>query len=104
MTVSRGSAPLFPHSLNPLFPPRLSGCGGFLDFGDAHGLPRTFARAGVRARALAANRQTATVADAAVTVDRLQSFQVGGNFTAKIALEHPFVLGDQVQDLVELFF
>lgn len=42
--------------------------------------------------------------DATVAVDRLEALQVAGDFTAEIALNHPLVLGDDVEDLVELFF
>ena len=42
------------------------------------------------------------MADATVAVDRLEALEIGGDFAAEIALEHPLVLGDDVEDLVEL--
>jgi len=42
------------------------------------------------------------VADAAVAVDRLEALQVARDVAAQVALDHPFVLGDHVEDLVEL--
>ena len=40
----------------------------------------------------------------AIAIDRLKTLQVRGEFAAKITLQHPFVLGDDVKYLVELLF
>ena len=40
----------------------------------------------------------------AIAIDRLKTFQVRGEFAAKITLQHPFVLGDDMKNLIELFF
>src|SRR5436190_60487 len=47
---------------------RLGGGGGFFGFGDTHGLARALAGAGVGARALAADREAATMANAAIAI------------------------------------
>jgi len=73
-------------------------------FGDTNGLARAFAGAGVGAGALTAHREATAMADATVAIDRLEALQVRGNFAAKVTLEHPFVFGDDMEDLVELFF
>ena len=39
-----------------------------------------------------------------VAVDRLKALQIGRNITAKVTFEYPFVLGDDLQDFVELLF
>jgi hypothetical protein len=44
------------------------------------------------------------VADATVTIDGLEALQVAGDVTAEITLHHPLVVGDDVQDLVQLLF
>ena len=44
------------------------------------------------------------MADATVAVDGLEALQIAGNLAAEVALEHPLVLGDEVEDLVELLF
>ena len=74
----------------------------FLGLGDANGLARALAGAGVGAGALAADRQAAAVADATIAIDRLEAFEVRGDFAAKVTFEHPFVLRDDVENLVEL--
>ncbi len=43
------------------------------------------------------------MADAAVAIDRLEALQIAGDVAAQIAFDHPLVLGDDVEDLVELF-
>ena len=40
----------------------------------------------------------------AIAIDRLQTLQIRGELAAKITLQHPFVLGDDVKYLVELLF
>ena len=65
-------------------------------------LPRSFARARIRARPLAAHGQPAAVADAPIAVDRLQPFQVALNLTSKIALDRQFTRGDRLDNLIEL--
>jgi hypothetical protein len=42
------------------------------------------------------------VTDATVAIDGLQALQVAGDVTAEIALHHPLVVGDDVENLVEL--
>ena len=42
------------------------------------------------------------MADATVAIDGLETLQVGGDLAAEVALDHPFVLRDDVEDLVEL--
>ena len=76
----------------------------FFRLGDADGLAGAFARARIGAGTLAANRKAPTVADATVAVDCLQPLQIARDLTAKVTLQHPFVLGDQVEDLVQLLF
>ena len=39
-----------------------------------------------------------------IAIDGLKALQVAGDFAAEVTLEHPFVLGDEVKDLVELLF
>jgi len=53
---------------------------------------------GVGAGALAADGQAAAMADAAVAIDGLEALQVAGDFTAEIALHHPLVVGDDVEE------
>jgi hypothetical protein len=43
------------------------------------------------------------MADATVAIDSLKTLQVAGDFAAEITLNHPLVVGDNVEDLVELF-
>ena len=43
------------------------------------------------------------MADATVAVDRLKPLEVGRDFATQVTFEHPFVLGDDVEDLVQLF-
>src|SRR6185503_19797430 len=54
--------------------------GGFLGFGDADGLARALAGAGVGAGALAADGEAATMPNATIAVDRLEALQVAGDF------------------------
>ena len=44
------------------------------------------------------------MANATVAVDRLEAFQVSGDFAAEVTLEHPLVLGNDMQNFVELLF
>jgi hypothetical protein len=71
-------------------------------FGDANGAAGAFAGAGVSAGALAADGQTLAMTDAAVTIDGLEALEVTGEFAAEVTLHHPLVLGDDVEDFVEL--
>src|SRR5690606_41870066 len=50
------------------------------------------------------DRQAAAVTNAAVAADRLKALQVGGDLTSKVAFERPLVLGDDLEDPVELLF
>jgi hypothetical protein len=65
---------------------------------------RTLAGACVGLGALTAHRQTAQVADATVTLDRLHALEVKTDLTTKIALDHILALLDRVNDLGELGF
>jgi hypothetical protein len=40
--------------------------------------------------------------DAAVATNGLKALQVAGEFTTEVALDHPFVLRDNVENLIEL--
>src|SRR3954470_10811852 len=66
------------------------------------GLAGTFAGAGVSLRALAADRQAAQMADAAVTLDALQTLEIHPDFAAEIAFDDVFAVLDGVDDLGEL--
>lgn len=44
------------------------------------------------------------MANATVAVDCLEAFQIGCDFAPEITFKHPFVLGDDVENLVELLF
>ena len=69
---------------------------------DTDRLARTFARAGVGLRALAADGQAAHVADATVTFDALQTLEIHAEFAAQIAFDDIFALLNRVNDLREL--
>lgn len=66
------------------------------------GFPRTLARAGVGLSALAADRQTAQMADAAVALDALEALEIHADFTAQIALDDVLAILDGMDDLGEL--
>jgi hypothetical protein len=68
----------------------------------ADGLARTFARARVGLRALAAHRQAAQVTDAAIALDALQTLQVHTDLAAQVALDHVFAVLDGMDDLGKL--
>jgi hypothetical protein len=53
---------------------------------------------------LTADRQATAVPDATVTIDRLETFQICGVVTPQITLNHPLMIGDHMQDFVELLF
>src|SRR5215211_4250471 len=74
--------------------------GGFLLAGDG-ALAGTFTGARVGMRALAADRQAATVTLAAVAVDLHQPLDVEADVLAQIALDLPFV-GDDLADLANV--
>src|SRR6478736_8913573 len=74
----------------------------FLGLRNANGLARALAGAGVGAGALTTDGQAAAVTDAAVAIDRLEALQVAGDLTTKITLHHPLVVGDDVENLVQL--
>src|SRR5438552_845624 len=71
---------------------------------DADGLARTLARAGVGLGALAAHRQPAQMADAAITLDGLQTLEVQTDFTPQIAFGHIFAVLNGMDDLRQLLF
>src|ERR1051325_9968119 len=70
----------------------------------ADGLARTFAGAGVGLRALAAHREAAHVADAAIALDALQTLQIHADLAAKIAFDDILAVLDRVHDLRQLRF
>jgi hypothetical protein len=71
---------------------------------NAHGLARTFASAGIRGCSLTAHGKTTQMADAAVTLDGLEAFEVQANFAAQIAFSDVFTLLNGVNDLGKLLF
>ena len=70
----------------------------------ADGLARALASAGISLSALAANGQTAQVADAAVAFDALQALEVHANLPAQVTFDHVFAVLDRMDDLGELLF
>ena len=42
--------------------------------------------------------------NAPVAVDRLETLQIRGDFAAKVTLKHPLVLGDDVENFIQLLF
>ena len=44
------------------------------------------------------------MANASIAIDCLETLQIACDFPSEVALEHPFVLGDDVKNLVELLF
>src|SRR6478736_1166576 len=76
----------------------------FLGLRNANGLARALAGTGVGAGALTADGQAAAVTDAAVAIDGLEALQVAGDLTAEITLHHPLVVGDDMENLVQLLF
>src|SRR5205823_1100467 len=75
------------------------GAFGFL-VASSHGFTRTFAGAGVRAGALATNRQAPPVPNPAITIDRLQTFEVALHFTTQIAFNRDLVARDRMNNFV----
>jgi len=71
---------------------------------DADGLARTFAGAGIGLGALAADGQTAQVADAPITFDALHALEVHADLAAQIAFDHVFAVLNGVDDLGKLLF
>src|SRR5690606_10982639 len=51
-----------------------------------------------------ANGQAATVTNAPVAIDRLQALEIARDITAQIAFHHPLVVGDDMENLVQLLF
>ena len=70
---------------------------------DADGFARAFAGARVGRSALTAHRQSAAVPDAAITIDRLQPFQIALQLAPEIAFDRQFARGNCVDDMIELF-
>jgi hypothetical protein len=68
----------------------------------ADGLAGAFAGTGVGLGALAADGQTAHVADAAIAFDALQALEVHADLAAQIAFDDVFAFLDGVDDLGEL--
>jgi len=69
---------------------------------DAHSFARAFASAGIGARALTANRKSATVANATIAVDSLKAFEISLNLSAEITLNQDLIGIDRVDDCVDL--
>src|SRR4029079_16443494 len=67
-----------------------------------HGLARALASADVGRGPLAAHRQSAQVANAAITLDALESLQVEAQFAAQVAFDDVLAVLDGVDDLGEL--
>ena len=44
------------------------------------------------------------MANATVAIDRLKALEIGGVVATKIAFNDPLVIGDHVEDFIELFF
>jgi len=44
------------------------------------------------------------MANATVTIDRLEPLQICGKLASKITLNHPLMLRDNVENLVQIFF
>jgi hypothetical protein len=65
---------------------------------DPNGFARTFARARVRAGALASNGQTASMPNPAIRIDRLQTLEVALHFTAQIAFNRDLVARNRMND------
>ena len=42
------------------------------------------------------------MANATIAIDRLEALQITRDLAAKVTLKHPFVLGDDVEDFVQL--
>ena len=70
--------------------------------GNADGLALALAGTGVGARALAADREAAEVAETAVALDRLEALQVLGDVAAEVAFALIAHADDVLDDLVEL--
>jgi len=69
---------------------------------DADGFAGAFAGAGVGLGALAANREAAEVADAAIAFDALEAFEVHADFAAQIAFDSIFAFLNGMDNLGEL--
>src|SRR6478736_6207345 len=76
----------------------------FLGLRNANGLARALAGTGVGAGALTADGQAAAVTDDAVAIDGLEALQIAGDLTTEITLHHPLVVGDDMENLVQLLF
>src|SRR5208337_5588778 len=71
---------------------------------DTDRLARAFAGARVGLGALAADRQAAQMADAAIAFDALQPFEVHADLAAQIAFDDVFAILDGMNDLGKLLF
>src|ERR1700677_4507527 len=80
---------------------RLASLGGFVAL-DADRLARAFARAGVGAGALTANRETTAMTDASVAIDGLEALEILLQLAAKVAFDDVLVFLDDLDDAVEL--
>jgi hypothetical protein len=65
-------------------------------------LARTLAGTGVGAGALATDGEAATMADATVTIDRLEALEILLQLAAQVALDDVLVFLDDLDDAVEL--
>src|SRR4029434_4272587 len=68
----------------------------------AHGFARALSCTGICRSTLTAHRQTFPVANAAIGIDRLQTFQITLHVAAEIALDFDLVIRDRMNDLIQL--
>src|SRR5262249_19322051 len=71
---------------------------------DADGLPWAFTSAGIGLGTLAADREAAQMADAAIAFDGLKAFEVHADFAAQIAFDNIFAVLNGMNDLRKLLF
>jgi len=69
---------------------------------DANSLARALAGARVGGSPLAPHRQTTAMADSAITIDRLEAFEITLQFAAQIPFNQHLVARDRLNDFVDL--
>ena len=70
----------------------------------ANCLARSFTRPGISGGALSANGEATQVSDSAITLDRLEAFEVEAQLTPEITFDHIFAFLNGVGDLGQLLF